>query len=190
MSRLPTTACLIIACGTALLLSACSDDRPTAPSSSPDDEAVGLAPSLSGASDDDDDGRGWLQLLSINGPGGGRIRATRRDDRKTGNFVAHIEIQVWRAPPNTTYLIQRAPEVNPPSADGSCTRGLGMGPWSPSFVTFPGQTLTTDRRGRGELEFRFAPGAAFPAFDVMFRLMQPGDAAESVFLSECTRLRP
>jgi hypothetical protein len=190
MSRLPTTACMITACGTALLLSACSADRPTAPSSKPDDEAVGLAPNLSAGSDDDDDGRGWLQLLSINGPGRGRIRATRMDDRETGNFVAHIEIEVRRAPPNTTYLIQRAPEVNPPNADGSCTRGLGMGPWSPSFVTFQGQTLTTDRRGRGELEFRFAPGVAVPAFDVMFRLMPPGDAAESVFLSECTTLRP
>ena len=191
MSPLPTTARLLTACGTALLLSACSADRPTSPSSRPDDEAVGQAPSLSAAfdNDDDDGGRGWLQLLSINGPGQGRIRAIRMDDQD-GKFVANIEIQVRRAPPNTTYLIQRAPEVNPANSDGFCTRGLGMGPWSPSFVTFPGQTLTTDRRGRGELEFRFAPGVAFPAFDVMFRLVQPGDAAESVFLSECTTLRP
>jgi hypothetical protein len=190
MSRLPTTACLITACGTALLLFACSADRPTGPSTRPGGEAVDPAANLSAASDDDDnEGRGWLQLLSINGPGRGRIRATRMDDRNTGNFVAHIEIEVRRALPNKTYLIQRAPEVNPPNADGSCTRGLGMGPWSTSFVTFPGQTLTTDRRGRGELEFRFAPGVAFPAFDVMFRLVH-GDAAESVFLSECTTLRP
>jgi hypothetical protein len=195
MSRLPSTASLITACAAALLLAACSADRPTAASSRPDGEAAALSHSRSADSDhDDDDDRGWLQLVSINGPGVGRIRATRMDDPETGHFVAHIEIEVRRAPPNTTYLIQRAPEVNPADADGSCTRGLGMGTqpatWSPSFVTFPGQTLTTDRRGRGELEFRFAPGRAFPAFDVMFRLVQPGDAAQSVFLSECTTLRP
>jgi hypothetical protein len=97
MSRLPTTACLITACGTALLLSACSPDRPTAPSGRPDDEAVGQAPSLSAASGH---GRGWLQLVSVSGPGRGRIRATPIEHPTTrGNFAVHIEIEVRRAPP-------------------------------------------------------------------------------------------
>jgi hypothetical protein len=211
MSRLPTTACLITACGTALLLAACSADRPTAPSSRPDDEAVGQAANLSATSVH---GRGWLQLVSVSGPGRGRIRATPIEHPTTpGNFAVHIEIEVRRAPPNTTYLIQRAPEVNPPfginatTTDGFCQRGLDIPPWSTvtpprpaSFLTFPVTvpppsvpqlvTLTTDEKGRGELEFDFAAGAPFPAFDVMFRLLEDSPAPRSVLISECTTMPP
>jgi hypothetical protein len=220
MSSLPNTARRITACGTALLLCACSGDRPPAPSSTPDDEGVGQVPSLSAAfangHDDDDERdrrRGWLQLISISGPGRGRIRATGIDHpTTTGNFAVHIEIQVRRALPNTTYLVQRAPEVNPPfginstTTDGFCQRGLDIPPWStvtptrpPSFLTFPVTvalpstaqvTLTTDKRGSGELQFDFAAGAAFPAFDVMFRLLEVGAAPRSVLVSECTTISP
>jgi hypothetical protein len=219
LSRMPTTARLIPACATALLLSACSADQPTDPSSRRDDEAVGQAPSLSAASanardnDDERDRRGWLQLVSLSGPGRGRIRATRIDHPTTpGNFAVHIEIQVRRAQSNTTYLIQRAPEVNPPfginatTTDGFCQRGLDVPPWSavtpnrpPSFLTFPVTvplpstapvTLTTDKRGSGELEFDFAASVAVPAFDVMFRLLEVGSAPRSVLVSECTTMPP
>lgn len=209
MSRLPTTACLITAYGTALFLSACSADRPTAASSGPDDEAIGQTPSFSEASAHDD---GWLKLVSISGPGRGRIKATRIEHPTTpGNFAVRIEIQVRRAPPNTTYLVQRAPEVSPPfginptTTDGSCQRGLDIAPWSTvtptrpaSFLTFPvtvpppsapqSVRLTTDARGRGELEFDFAAGVPFPAFDVMFRLLEDSPAPRSVLVSECTTL--
>jgi hypothetical protein len=209
MSRLPTTAFLLTACGIALVLSACSADRPTAPSSRPDDEAVGQTPSLSAASADR---HGWLQLISISGPGRGRIRATRIEHPTTaGNFAVHIEIQVRSAAPNTTYLVQRAPEVNPPfgidatTTDGFCQRGLDVPPWSTvtpprpaSFLTFPVTvpapsapqlvTLTTDKHGRSELEFDFAAGARFPAFDVMFRLQEASAAPRSVLISECTTM--
>jgi hypothetical protein len=174
------------------------------PSSRPDDEPGGQARSLSAASansHDDDDERdrrgGWLELNSIVGPGRGRIRATRIGD-PSGNFAVPIDVQVRRAAPNTTYLIQRAPEVNPPpgtnpttTTDGFCQRGFDLPPWSTvaaRFLTFQSSTLTTDRRGNGALEFVFVAPVWFPAFDVMFRLLEVGDAPRSVLVSECTTM--
>ena len=118
----------------------------------------------------------------------------------TQTFEATIRVQVARAARNTTYIVQRAPEVGRANgADGICQRALGQSPWSPSdppapggaFVTFapagPPITLTTDASGNGSVEFRFAVAVipAGAAFDVMFRLADDVAAPTTELRSTC-----
>lgn len=113
-------------------------------------------------------------------------------------FEATIRVQVARAAPSATYIIQRAPEIGRANAaDGICQRALGLPPWSPSdppapaFVTFapagPPTTLTTDASGNGSVEFQFA-APTIPSgtvFDVMFRLADNVDAPTTELRSTC-----
>ena len=116
----------------------------------------------------------------------------------TQTFEATIRVQVARAARNTTYIVQRAPEVGrADSADGVCQRAQGQSPWSPSdppapaFLTFapvgPPITLTTDATGNGSVEFRFAVAVipAGTAFDVMFRLADDVAAPTTELRSTC-----
>ena len=117
-----------------------------------------------------------------------------------GYFDATIKVRLARALPNTTYFIQRAPEIGRTLAsDGICQRALGLAPWSPAdppapaFITFmsPGTTtpisLTTSATGDASVDFNFqAP--MIPAgtrFDVMFRLVKDLSAPTSAYLSGC-----
>lgn len=162
--------------------------------------------------DDGHDGR-FLRLVSVFGPGEGRIRATRVPHPTTpGNFAVHIEVSIRHAKPHTAYLGQRAAEAfGPPGApagfdlatlaDGSCQRGLALAPWStlipppPAFLTFPDQAhglpaliFTTDGEGNGAADFVVAFGFPLPLFDVTFRVIENSPAPTSVLQSDCTIL--
>src|SRR5688572_27289036 len=182
----------------ALLPAACTDNRsnPAAPNSARD-PSFDLKAS-SDHDDDDNDDRRFLSLVSLVGPGNGRIRATRVPHPTTpGNFAVHIEVRIRHARKNTTYLVQRAAEAfAPPGApagfdvatltDGSCQRGLAIAPWSTlpaptpaAFATFPDPaqalpnlTITTDGHGKGAADFLFTAGVPLALFDVMFRVIE------------------
>ena len=100
-----------------------------------------------------------------------------------GSFSAQINVSIHDAPPNTTFYVQRAPEIGrPDSADGICQRAAGLPPWgppAPNFVTFPLPvagplvTLQTSEDGSGAVHIDFA-SPTIPdgtQFDVMFRLV-------------------
>ncbi|MEO7837083.1 MAG: hypothetical protein ABIS21_05525 [Acidimicrobiales bacterium] len=133
------------------------------------------------------------------GPGTGGVSVTPRSIPE-GTFAADIRIRVRGARPNTTYLIQRAPEVGRALAsDGVCQRALGLSPWSasepaaPAFVTFPVPnsgpltSLTTSASGDGSLDFAFLVGSipAGTRFDVMFRLVDDTAAPAAELRSGC-----
>jgi hypothetical protein len=100
-----------------------------------------------------------------------------------GSFSAQINVNVHDAPSNTTFYVQRAPEIGRPlGSDGVCQRAMGIAPWgppAPNFVTFPLPaagplvTLTTSEGGAGAVHIDFdAPTIADGTkFDVMFRLV-------------------
>ncbi len=196
----------------ALLLGACTDNgsNPVA------ENSVG-SPSFDRdfERDDDDDNDGdFLRLVSVIGPGKGRIRATRVPHPTTpGNFAVHIEIRMRHAKPNTAYVGQRAAEAFPPPGappagfdvatltDGSCQRGLAIAPWSTivpppaAFLTFPDQVhglpaliITTDGDGNAAADFVVAFAFPLPLFDVTFRVIENSPAPTSVLQSDCTNL--
>jgi hypothetical protein len=139
-------------------------------------------------------------LAAVIGPGVGGVSVTPVANA-TGTFEAAIKVRVEGARPNTTYLVQRAPEIGRANgSDGICQRALGQAPWSPSdppapaFVTFPSPTtpgalvgLTTQANGNGSLDFQFAAPtiAAGTVFDVMFRLVDDATAPTVELRSGC-----
>jgi hypothetical protein len=122
------------------------------------------------------------QLTAVVGVGSGivNVTATAAVD---GSFSAQINVNVHDAPPNTTFYVQRAPEIGRAnSADGICQRAAGLPPWgapAPNFVTFPLPaagplvTLQTSEGGSGAAHIDFvAPTISDGTeFDVMFRLV-------------------
>jgi hypothetical protein len=115
-----------------------------------------------------------------------------------GTFDALISLRVAQARPNTTYFVQRAPEIGRSlGADGICQRALGVSPWSPldppapAFITFPLATslatMTTTASGTASLDFEFqAPTIlAGTSFDVMFRLVDNETAPTMELRSGC-----
>jgi hypothetical protein len=133
-------------------------------------------------------GTGGRSLSAVAGQGAGIVNVAT-----TGGavgFSAEITVDVHATTPNTTFYIQRAPEVGRPlGSDGICQRADGLWPWeqpnsvgyppAPAFVTFPRplagdlKTLTTDADGAGAAHFAFdlptlADGTRF---DVEFRLV-------------------
>jgi len=149
-------------------------------------------------------------LTAVWGHGAGRANIKPFLDDTT-DFSAHIKIKVRWAQPNTSFLIQRAPELGRDvveDSDGHCQRAFGFAPWSaadppaPSFVTFvevnPNGTptgagniiLMTDDEGRGSVEFDFhTPAAAGltsgKQFDVVFRLIDDLANPGTLLLGEC-----
>jgi hypothetical protein len=78
-----------------------------------------------------------------------------------GTFAAEITINIHDAAPNTTFLVRRAPDLNP---NGICTG---------SFIPFAGETLTTSDGGAGAMNFLFERGAPFVSgtrFNVVFQV--------------------
>ena len=121
---------------------------------------------------------------------------------ETGTFSAVITVQLIRVSPNTTYTLQRAPEVGRVlGADGICQRAAGVFPWegAPSYVTFiipatdttPAHpvTITTNPGGHGFVRFEFnAPAIlAGATFDVQFRAIST--SATSI-VSDCFQVTP
>lgn len=136
---------------------------------------------------------------AVIGTGTGGVSVTPRSTPE-GTFAADIRVRVRGARPNTTYLIQRAPEVGRPLAsDGVCQRALGLSPWTasdppaPAFVTFPIPnsgplvSLTTSASGEGSLDFEFNAGSirAGTQFDVLFRLVDDAAAPGAELRSGC-----
>jgi hypothetical protein len=120
-------------------------------------------------------------LTAIHGSGSGIVDVTATA-AVMGSFTAQINVNVHGAPPNTTFYIQRAPEIGRSNgADGICQRAAGLPPWgppTPNFVTFavPGDpfvTLLTSAAGAGAAHIDFT-APTIPdgtQFDVMFRLV-------------------
>lgn len=148
---------------------------------------------------DNPTGTHTASAVAVVGPGEGGVSVTPKAIAE-GYFVADIKVRLRKAMPNTTYIIQRAPEIGRALAsNGICERALGIAPWSsadtpaPAFVTFvpSGQTtpvtLTTTAAGDGSVDFEFrAP--TIPAgtrFDVMFRLINDASAPTAIVLSQC-----
>ena len=138
-------------------------------------------------------------MVAITGIGEGGMSVTPKAIPE-GYFVADIKIRVRNAKPNTTYTVQRAPEIGRPLAsNGICERALGLAPWSSvdapaaAFMTFipaggtAPATFVTSAKGDGMLDFRFE-AAVIPKdtrFDVMFRLLDDTAAPTAVILSKC-----
>jgi hypothetical protein len=119
-------------------------------------------------------------LTAVSGTGTGIVNVTATAQPVAGTpagfgFSVEGEVKVHDAPPNTTFLVQRKPDLN---ANGIC-EGL-------TFLTVPFPrpgplvTLTTSEDGAGaahfSVQFPTKPdGSPFPdgtQFDVMFRLLE------------------
>ena len=122
------------------------------------------------------------KLTAVVGIGSGIVNVTPTA-AADGSFSAQITVNVHGAPPNTTFFVQRAPEIGRPnSADGVCQRAAGVAPWgppAPNFVTFPLPatgplvTLQTSAGGSGTVHIDFEAATILDGtqFDVMFRLV-------------------
>jgi len=171
-----------IAIGVSLFALACGGtESPTAPSSSlsPPLGPQGIVSNRSSQLASRTHGE---QLTAVIGVGSGIVNVTSTA-AVDGSFSAQINVNVHHAPPNTTFYVQRAPEIGRAnSADGICQRAAGLPPWgapAPNFVTFPLPTagplvtLQTSEGGAGAVHIDFvAPTISDGTqFDVMFRLV-------------------
>jgi len=169
-----------IAIGVSVFALACGGTE-TAPSSTPSASSGTLGLTSNGAS--------LLasrthaeQLTAVIGAGSGIVNVTPTA-AVDGSFSAQINVNIHDAPPNTTFYVQRAPEVGRSNgADGICQRAAGLPPWgppAPNFVTFPLPgagplvTLQTSEGGSGAIHIDFGSPTIRDGtqFDVMFRLV-------------------
>jgi hypothetical protein len=142
------------------------------------------------------------KLSAIAGEGAGKVAIETKAG--TVGFSAKISVSVHGAAPDTTFYIQRAPEVGRPlGEDGICQRGSGLFPWeqpnsagfmpAPTWVSFPRplegelKTLSTGPGGSGHASFVFdlpmlADGTVF---DVQFRLVDSLTAPTTDLRSGC-----
>ena len=177
MSNRILTVAAISALGSSLY--ACGSPNPVAPgrtsavqtSAAPVSATIGSGGATNGQS-----------LTAILGTGSGvvNVAATAAVD---GSFSAQINVNVHGAAADTTFYVQRAPEIGRPlGSDGVCQRAEGNAPWgppTPSFVTFPLPaagplvTLRTSPAGAGAVHIDFAAPTILDGtrFDVMFRLV-------------------
>jgi hypothetical protein len=93
------------------------------------------------------------------------------------------EVHIIGAAPNTTYLVQRAPDLN--VGDPACT-----GPWISFPIPNAGPlvTLTTSPSGAGAAHFELGVGGAFTSgtpFNVRFRVIDDLQAPTSILMSDC-----
>ena len=135
------------------------------------------------------------QLLSaVSGTGTGIVNVTATAQPVAGTpdgfgFSVEGEVNVHGAPPNTTFLVQRKPDLN---VNGICE--------GPAFITVPFPrpgplvTLTTSEDGAGAAHFSVQfptelNGSPFPdgtTFDVMFRLLESSPSPGATELrTEC-----
>ena len=163
-----------VACGTA-------PDSPTAP---PATRAAPVGPQGLGshASIQAAHATHGQKLTAVVGIGSGIVNVTPTA-AADGTFSAQINVNVHGAPPNTTFFVQRAPEIGRPnSADGVCQRAAGAAPWgppAPNYVTCPLPatgplvTLQTTEGGSGSVHISFEAPTILDGtrFDVMFRLV-------------------
>jgi hypothetical protein len=171
-----------IAIGVSVFALACGrTNSPTAPSSSLSAPLGSQGIVLNGSRQSAPTTHGE-QLTAVIGAGSGVVNVTSTA-AVDGSFSAQINVNVHDAPPNTTFYVQRAPEIGRPnSADGICQRAAGLPPWgtpAPNFVTFPLPaagplvTLQTSEGGSGAIHIDFTAPTILDGtqFDVMFRLV-------------------
>jgi hypothetical protein len=111
-------------------------------------------------------------LTAVAGQGAGQviIASTAAGE---GTLVAEITIVVHEAAPNTTFSVQRAPDLVP---DGTCTG---------TYLPYVGVTLTTSAGGAGATHFHFERGAPYVSgtrFDVRYQVL---GGEGTVLQSEC-----
>ncbi len=135
-------------------------------------------------------------LVAVQGAGSGAVNVTSMEG--ADGLTAQIDVNVDGAPPNTTFFVQRAPELGRDlGSDGICQRAQQIDPWvnppAPAFLTvpLPGPgplvTLQTSPGGSGTVHIDFAaPGIADGTrFDIMFRLVDDLDNPTIELRSAC-----
>jgi hypothetical protein len=185
-----------MAIGVALLAFGCGGtDHPTAPTSrlAGSSQAAAVGSNGSGQVASTTHGE---QLTAVTGSGSGIVNVTSTA-AVDGSFSAQINVNIHDAPPNTTFYVQRAPEIGrADGADGICQRAAGLPPWgppAPNFVTFalpPSGTLVTLQTspgGSGAVHIDFAAPAIADGtqFDVMFRLVDSLTSAANELRTNC-----
>lgn len=153
---------------------ACSGERALTAEPDPD---RGDLPQLSGTITHD------ILLTATVGTGWGSVNVTPTAEDQ-GTFHVQGQVQVVGAPPNTTYLVQRAPDLN--VSDPTCT-----GPWISFPIPNPGPvvTLTTSPGGAGAAHFEIGVAGPFTSgtpFNVKFRLIDNLTAPTAVLETACT----
>ncbi|MEO7359851.1 MAG: hypothetical protein ABI120_05955, partial [Gemmatimonadaceae bacterium] len=123
-----------------------------------------------------------IGLYAVMGSGFGGVNVTPTAEDH-GTFHVQGEVHIRGASPNTTYIVQRAPDLN--VADPTCT-----GPWISFPIPNPGPvvTLTTSTGGAGAAHFALAVGGAFVSgrsFNVRFRVIDSVLDPTSVLMSDC-----
>jgi hypothetical protein len=160
---------------TGLLIAACSPDSPTTPPALGALSGTGSAVAQSGPPWGPETPNFNLQVI-LRGEGFGHVKFRQRNDDA---LIIQVDTWVRDLAPNTSYLLQRAVDVN---VDDNCTStawltlGKGLQP----------QSITTDAKGTGREEL-FRSVAAFPVgseFDIHFRVIHEGTSAV-VLTSEC-----
>lgn len=123
-----------------------------------------------------------IELVASVGTGTGKVNVTptAEDD---GTFHVQGVVNIHGAAPNTTYRVQRAPDLN--VVDVACT-----GPWISFPIPNAGPlvTLTTSPGGAGAAHFELAVGGAFTSgrpFNVRFRVIDDLVNPTSVLVSDC-----
>lgn len=158
---------------TGLLFAACSPDSPITPRTMASPEAaLGVGGTETHA----------IQLAAVLGTGSGAVNVTPTAEDQ-GTFHVQGQVHIVGAAPNTTYLVQRAPDLN--VADPTCT-----GPWISFPVPNAGPmvTLTTSPAGAGAAHFELGVGGAFTSetpFNVRFRLIDNLQNPASILMSDC-----
>lgn len=123
-----------------------------------------------------------IALVARLGTGTGAVNVTPTAEDQ-GTFHVQGEVHIRGAAPNTTYLVQRAPDLK--VADGACT-----GPWISFPIPNAGPlvTLTTSPSGAGAAHFELAVGGAFSSgtpFNVRFRVIDALVNTTSELVSDC-----
>jgi hypothetical protein len=180
MSRFYSLFAIVIA--GLVFIPACSrDGSPTAPGS-PSAAVTGSQGAVASGLRQSASPTHGEELMAVTGTGSGIVNVTATA-AVPGTFSAQINVNVHGAPPNTTFYVQRAPEVGRANgADGICQRAAGLAPWgppAPNFVTFPAPaagplvTLQTSSGGAGAVHIDFSAPTISDGtqFDVMFRLV-------------------
>ena len=116
------------------------------------------------------------------GTGSGAVNVTPTAEDQ-GTFHVQGVVHINGAAPNTTYLVQRAPDLN--VGDPACT-----GPWISFPIPNAGPlvTLTTSPSGAGAAHFELGVGGAFTSgtsFNVRFRVIDDLQAPTSILMSDC-----
>lgn len=124
-----------------------------------------------------------IALAATLGTGWGAVNVTPTAEDQ-GTFHVQGTVHVVGVPANTTYLVQRAPDLN--VADPNCT-----GPWITFPIPNPGPlvTLTSSPGGAGSAHFELGVAGPFTSgtpFNVKFRLIDDLVAPTSVLESACT----